>query len=359
MLLVAAAAVLFKQLLGAVADRGSRHHRRHRHRAGGLDGRLHRPVRAHRGRSSARRPFVERFFTVDRLLGRDPGDQLRPAGRLGPAHRSSSRTSPRACSPSCSRSRACSPSPPTRLRSGQSPIDKPVQFVLQTSQPYEVLQEAVDQMMAGARRTRACRTRQRPEAQQAAAQGQDRPREGGADGDRRRRRSAARSRPCWAGGRSPASSARASSTTSWSSSRTSDRTTPTICARSSSAASDGGMVPLSNLVAIEETVAPKELNHFNKLRSATLPRPWRPATRWARRCLPRGRGAAKLPPGIVTDLNGQSREFRSLDQRALRHLPPGAGLHLPGARGPVRELDRPVRHHADGAAVDDRRAAWR
>ncbi len=34
---------------------------------------------------------------------------------------------------------------------GQSPIDKPVQYVLQTSQPYQVLQEAVDLMTAAAR----------------------------------------------------------------------------------------------------------------------------------------------------------------------------------------------------------------
>ena len=34
---------------------------------------------------------------------------------------------------------------------GQSPTDKPVQFVLQTSQPYEVLQEGVDALLAEAR----------------------------------------------------------------------------------------------------------------------------------------------------------------------------------------------------------------
>jgi multidrug efflux pump len=34
---------------------------------------------------------------------------------------------------------------------GQSPVDKPVQYVLQSSQPYEVLQAAVDQLTAAAR----------------------------------------------------------------------------------------------------------------------------------------------------------------------------------------------------------------
>ncbi len=36
----------------------------------------------------------------------------------------------------------------------------------------------------------------------------------------------------------------------------------------------------------------------------------------------------------------------------------GAGLHLSGARGAVRELPRPGHHHADRAALHDRRA-WR
>ena len=33
---------------------------------------------------------------------------------------------------------------------------------------------------------------------------------------------------------------------------------------------DGGMVQLDNLATVRETVAAKELNHFNKLRSATI-----------------------------------------------------------------------------------------
>ena len=33
---------------------------------------------------------------------------------------------------------------------------------------------------------------------------------------------------------------------------------------------DGDMIPLSNIVTIEEAVAPRELNHFNKLRSAEI-----------------------------------------------------------------------------------------
>ncbi len=38
----------------------------------------------------------------------------------------------------------------------------------------------------------------------------------------------------------------------------------------SSGAAAGTMIPLSNLIQIHETVAPKELNHFNQLRAATI-----------------------------------------------------------------------------------------
>ena len=51
---------------------------------------------------------------------------------------------------------------------------------------------------------------------------------------------------------------------------------------------------------------------------------------------------ARVPPVVVL---------------ARADLHPGAGLHLPGAGGAVRELPRSVHHHADGAAVDGRRAA--
>ena len=49
-----------------------------------------------------------------------------------------------------------------------------------------------------------------------------------------------------------------------------DRTNPDDLREIFVRGSDGSMVALSNLVRIEETVAPKELNHFNKLRAATL-----------------------------------------------------------------------------------------
>src|SRR5690606_6830770 len=73
---------------------------------------------------------------------------------------------------------------------------------------------------------------------------------------------------------------------------------------------DGQMIQLSNLVTVEETVAAKELNHFNKLRSATISAGLAPgysmgeALEWMEATL------AEVAPGTSYDLSGQSREFR-------------------------------------------------
>ena len=76
--------------------------------------------------------------------------------------------------------------------------------------------------------------------------------------------------------------------------------------------SDGGqLVQLSNLVSIEETVAPKELNHFNQLRAAKVTANLAPGT-----SLAEGLGfletAAReiVPPDTQIDYSGQSREFK-------------------------------------------------
>ncbi len=73
----------------------------------------------------------------------------------------------------------------------------------------------------------------------------------------------------------------------------------------------GGLVQLANLVTVEESAAPKELNHFNRIRSATITANLAPGV---------GMGQAlddldriwrdELPPSIKRDLAGQSREYR-------------------------------------------------
>jgi multidrug efflux pump len=73
---------------------------------------------------------------------------------------------------------------------------------------------------------------------------------------------------------------------------------------------DGQMVQLSNLVTAQETIAAKQLNHFNKLRSAQVSAQLAPgypldkALKWMDQAI------AEVAPGTPYDLAGQSREFR-------------------------------------------------
>ncbi|MDX1518182.1 MAG: efflux RND transporter permease subunit [Woeseiaceae bacterium] len=74
--------------------------------------------------------------------------------------------------------------------------------------------------------------------------------------------------------------------------------------------SGGVMVQLANLATITETVAAKELNHFNKLRSATISAGLGPgysmgeAIDWMEAALD------EVAPEALYDLSGQSRQFR-------------------------------------------------
>jgi multidrug efflux pump len=71
------------------------------------------------------------------------------------------------------------------------------------------------------------------------------------------------------------------------------------------------MIPLSALVRIREVVAPRELNHFGQRRSATITSNLS-ATYSVGEALDFMDATAKkvLKPGYATDLNGASREFR-------------------------------------------------
>ena len=117
------------------------------------------------------------------------------------------------------------------------------------------------------------------------------------------------------------------------------------------------MIQLSNLVKVREAVAPKELNHFNQLRAVTI--------------------TANLAPGYAL---GEALAF--LEQTAREVLPDNGAdrRQRPEPRVPRRRAEPrlvfvlalgfiylvlaaqfesfrdPVHHHADGAAVDDRRA---
>lgn len=71
------------------------------------------------------------------------------------------------------------------------------------------------------------------------------------------------------------------------------------------------LVQLSNLVQVQETVAPKELNHFNRLRSATISANLTPHYSLGEAIQFLEKSAAGILPATAkADLDGQSREFR-------------------------------------------------
>jgi len=71
------------------------------------------------------------------------------------------------------------------------------------------------------------------------------------------------------------------------------------------------MIQLSNLVTVRESVAPKSLNHFNRIRSVTITATLAPGYTLGQALASMQETAKKvLPPTAQTDLNGQSREFR-------------------------------------------------
>ncbi len=90
-----------------------------------------------------------------------------------------------------------------------------------------------------------------------------------------------------------------------------DRNTPADLTAIFMRARDGRLVQLSNLVKVRETVGPKELNHFNRLRAAILTANVAPGYTLGE-ALQFLEGAAKetLDASARTELDGPSREFK-------------------------------------------------
>jgi multidrug efflux pump len=76
-------------------------------------------------------------------------------------------------------------------------------------------------------------------------------------------------------------------------------------------AKDGSMIPLANLLTVDETVSPRELNHFGQRRAVTITANLTPgyAMGEALQFLEATAGRV-LPPGYAVDYAGQSREFK-------------------------------------------------
>ncbi len=73
----------------------------------------------------------------------------------------------------------------------------------------------------------------------------------------------------------------------------------------------GGLVQLANVVDVHETVAPKELNHFNRVRSATISASLAPGVSIGQALTDLDKIANdQLPSGITHELSGMSQEYR-------------------------------------------------
>ena len=91
-----------------------------------------------------------------------------------------------------------------------------------------------------------------------------------------------------------------------------DRSTPADIRDTYVRARDGGMVQLSNLVEVREGVAPQSLNHFNRLRAVKVTATLAPGYAIGEALAAMNEAAKRaLPNTAQTDLDGQSREFRS------------------------------------------------
>jgi multidrug efflux pump len=90
-----------------------------------------------------------------------------------------------------------------------------------------------------------------------------------------------------------------------------DRTTPADVGGTFVRANGGQMVPLDSLVRVNETVSPRELNHFGQRRAVTITANLAPGYAMGEAlAFMEGAAARILPAGYAVDYNGQSREFK-------------------------------------------------
>ncbi len=93
--------------------------------------------------------------------------------------------------------------------------------------------------------------------------------------------------------------------------RPAGRSTPDIIRELYMRAESGKLVQLTNLIHVNETAAPKELNHYNRVRSATITANLAPGADLGSALDALDNIARNdLPAGIQRELAGQSREYR-------------------------------------------------
>jgi hypothetical protein len=91
---------------------------------------------------------------------------------------------------------------------------------------------------------------------------------------------------------------------------------------------------MASVVKVHEKVAAKELNHFDRVRSATVSANLPPGVTIGKAVDDLQALARRtLPPGVRTDLSGRVARVRRIPRRTLLAVRRGAGVHLPGAGG--------------------------
>ena len=194
---------------------------------------------------------------------------------------------------------------------GQSPVDKPVQFVIQTSAPYAELQKMVDSLLAEARdypgmvNLDTDLKLNKPELK--------------VDLDREKVANMGlevdtigRTLETMLGGRQVTRFKREGKQYDVIVQVADvDRRNPDDLATIYVRNDDGLMIPMNNIISVTERVAPKELNHFNKLRSATITATLAPGYTLGDALSYLQDAAQRVLPGsALIDYAGQSREFK-------------------------------------------------
>ncbi len=194
---------------------------------------------------------------------------------------------------------------------GQSFVEKPVEVVIQTSQPYEQLQSMVDQLLAEARKypgmVNLDSDLKLNKPQLKIDLDRDKVASMGLEVD-----TVGRTLETLLGGRQVTRFKRNGKQYDVIVQVADlDRRNPDDLASIYVRNAHGVMVPMNNIIKVTEEVAPKELNHFNKLRSATLSATLAPGYTLGD-ALAFMNDAAKrvLPASAQVDYAGQSREFK-------------------------------------------------
>ncbi|PLX77409.1 MAG: multidrug transporter AcrB [Desulfuromonas sp.] len=194
---------------------------------------------------------------------------------------------------------------------GQSPLDKPVQFVIQTNAPYSELQKMVDAVMNEAREwpgfINLDSDLKLNKPQLAVQVDREKTVDVGTDVE-----SVGRTLETMLGGRQVTRFKREGKQYDVIVQiEEGERSTPSDLSSIYVRGNQDNMVQLANLVTVDETVAPKELNHFNQLRAAKITAALAPGFVLSDGLTRLEEIAAKvLPNNAVTDYDGPSREFK-------------------------------------------------